>query len=148
MVCVAQCSRHGHSRASTHTLRERIQCYENILESGSNKMRGSSISACCFPTSPPPHAPHLTLNAFPRPIFCPAERIMRLPCPFVLRRALVVRRFSAQTLTQTASPLALPTFATISLTAPAPHVVAVTLNRPEKLNAMNKVTSSCLCTCG
>jgi hypothetical protein len=64
---------------------------------------------------------------------------MRLPCPFVLRRALVARRFSAQTLNQTASPLALPSFATISLTAPAPHVVAVTLNRPEKLNAMNKV---------
>jgi hypothetical protein len=64
---------------------------------------------------------------------------MRLPYPFFLRRAPAARRFSSQALDQSPSPLTLPTFATISLAAPAPHVVTVTLNRPEKLNAMNKV---------
>jgi hypothetical protein len=71
---------------------------------------------------------------------------MRPPPPVFLRRALAFRSFSS-TPPPSSSSQSFPNFATISLSAPAPHVVTVTLNRPEKLNAMNKVTSACVKQC-
>lgn len=71
---------------------------------------------------------------------------MRPPPPVFLRRALSFRSFSS-TPPPPSSSQSFPNFATISLSAPAPHVVTVTLNRPEKLNAMNKVTSASVQKC-
>jgi enoyl-CoA hydratase/carnithine racemase len=65
---------------------------------------------------------------------------MRFPHPFHLRRPLLARSFSIAPTPCSPASQALPNFATISLSSPAPHVVTVALNRPEKLNAMNKVT--------
>ena len=71
---------------------------------------------------------------------------MRPRPPVFLRRALAFRSFSS-TPPPPSSSQSFPNFATISLSAPAPHVVTVTLNRPEKLNAMNKVTSASVQKC-
>jgi hypothetical protein len=70
----------------------------------------------------------------------PPYSSMRLPCLSFFRRTLAARSFSTSTPPLSPSSCSFPSFATVSLSSPAPYVVTVTLNRPEKLNAMNKVT--------